>query len=145
MHVGCNAAPSEMECIFVPPLRASSTHTYLLRLCTMITVRLKMHLEMGTRHSPTESSTTNRKHNYAKSKRRVSTTHLKRHNQLMLQIGTSHSVGTLSTLAPISHLAFVVIMISRSKLWRPPSQWERSAISGIVLTWKSGANTYFFV
>ena len=45
---------------------ASSTHTYCLRLSTMITVILKMHLEIGMRHSPTESSTANRNHYHAK-------------------------------------------------------------------------------
>ncbi len=127
------------------PLQASFSHAYRSRLHTTITVMLKMHLEMGTRHSPMESSTTNRNHNCAKSKRRRFMTHFKRHNQLTLQMGTSHSVGTLSTLASMSHSASLMIMTLRRELRRPSSQWERSAISGAVLTWKSGANTSFFV
>ena len=106
------------------PLRASSTHTYHLRLCTAITMILKTHFEMETTHSSTESSTMNRSHNHTESKRRASMTHLKRHDQLTLQMGTSHSVGTLSTLAPTSHLAFVMIMILRRELWRPLICWK---------------------
>ena len=71
-------------------------------------------------------------------------THLKRHNQLTLQMGTSHSVGILSSLAPMSHSTCVTIMTLKRDLRRPPSQWEYSATSGAVLTWKSGANIYFF-
>ena len=120
-------------------LRASSTHAYHLRLHTTIPVMLKIHLEMGMAHQWKAPRQTE-----------ITITSIARGENLRPQpIDVAGGHVTLcwhfKTLAPMCHSASVTIMTLRRELQWPPSQWEHSAISGTVLTWKSGPNTSFFV